>query len=182
MEVIGCVDPAIHEFKTPEKRIMEGDTLQQFQESSVYKEIFQFINILQKSVQGTQMSTTDLPDSLVPLYELIGKYDTLIDEIPPIEQPMRFGNRAFKTWIDKIKETYEDDMKTVLKTEELQKAIPELEPYLMESFGHYERIDYGTGHELSFLGFLLCLYKIGFYTEDHFAGLINKVFQAYITL
>ena len=158
MEVINTVDLATHEFKIPEKKIMEGDTLQLFQESAVYKELMMFITVLQKSVQGTQMSTTDLPDCLLPLYELIKKYEGYVDEIPPIEQPMRFGNKAFKSWVDKVRETYEDDMKTVLLTEEQQKAIPELESYLIDSFGHYVRIDYGTGHELNFLGFMLCLF------------------------
>uniref|UniRef100_A0A7S3KRF0 Serine/threonine-protein phosphatase 2A activator n=1 Tax=Euplotes crassus TaxID=5936 RepID=A0A7S3KRF0_EUPCR len=161
---------------------MEGDTLHSFQESVVYKEILQFITLLQKSVQGTQMSTTDLPDCLLPLYEMIQKYTGYIDEIPPIDQPMRFGNKSFKVWLDKVRESYEDDIKTVLTTEEQQKAIPELEPYLLESFGHYERIDYGTGHELSFLGFLLCLYKIEIYTDEHFAAIVNKVFQEYLLL
>lgn len=94
------------------------------------------------------MTTTELPECLAPLYELLNKYDSYIDENPPIEQPMRFGNKAFKTWLDQVKATYEEDMKTLLKTEELQNAIPELQPYLLEAFGHYERIDYGTGHEL----------------------------------
>jgi hypothetical protein len=182
MESINTVDPAVHEFKVPEKKIMEGDNLAAFQESDVYKEILQFIFILQKSVQGTQMSSTDLPDTLLPLYELIQKYDAYVDDIPPIEQPMRFGNKAFKTWLDKVKENYNEDIKTVLKTEEMQRAIPEVEVYLLESFGHYVRMDYGTGHELSFLCFLMCLYKIGVYTDEHFQAVVNKVFQAYIAL
>ena len=27
-----------------------------------------------------------------------------IDEVPPIEQPQRFGNKAFKTWLNKVKD------------------------------------------------------------------------------
>jgi len=182
METLPTVNPAEHEFKVPVKKIMEGDTLKEFQESDTYKEILTFVVALQKSVQGTTMTSTEVPECLLPLYELLGKYDNLIDEVPPEVQPMRFGNKAFKTWLDKVRENYEEDMKNVLKTEELQKAIPELEPYLTEAFGHHERIDYGTGHELSFLGFLLCLYKIGVYTEEHFQGLVNKIFQRYLTL
>lgn len=182
MESINTVDPSVHEFKVPEKKILEGDTLIEFQESDVYKEILQFIFTLQKSVQGTQMSTTDLPDCLLPLYNLIKKYEAMIDDFPAIEQPMRFGNKAFKTWLDKINEDFDEDIKTVLKTEDLQRATPELKVYLVESFGHIVRFDYGTGHELSFLAFLMCLYKIGLYTDEHYQAVVNKVFQAYIVL
>lgn len=95
---------------------------------------------------------------------------------------MRFGNKAFQTWLEKAKETFDEEIFNIIPDENMQKAIPEVQLYFMESFGHYERIDYGTGHELNFLAFLICLYKIGLYNEDHFVGLVNKVFQKYITL
>ncbi len=28
----------------------------------------------------------------------------MIDETPAIQQPQRFGNKAFKTWLNKVKE------------------------------------------------------------------------------
>ena len=41
-----------------------------------------------------------------------------------------------------------------------ERAVPELKAYLTDSFGSYERIDYGTGHELNFVAFLFCLFKL----------------------
>jgi hypothetical protein len=35
---------------------------------------------------------------------MLDDFDRFIDEIPPIEQPMRFGNKAFRVWYDKVKE------------------------------------------------------------------------------
>jgi len=64
----------------------------------------------------------------------------------------------------------------------IKEAIPELKVYLTESFGSYERIDYGTGHELNFVVFLLCLVKLQIYKQEDFKALINKVFQRYLTL
>ena len=128
------------------------------------------------------MSTTETPECLQPLYDYLTKMDSLIDEIPPVEQPMRFGNKSFKTWLDKVKETFAEEIVKILPDENMQKAIIELEVYFLESFGHYERVDYGTGHELNFLGFLMSLYKIGLYTQEHFVGVVNKIFQRYLTL
>jgi predicted KAP-like P-loop ATPase len=86
---------------------------------------------------------------------LLGRLISWIDEIPPKEQKMRFGNKSFRTWIDKLKKNYQDEMELVLDSETLHPAIPELQVYLLDSFGSYERIDYGTGHELNFLAFLI---------------------------
>ena len=58
----------------------------------------------------------------------------------------------------------------------------EMKEYLLESFGSYERIDYGTGHELNFIIFLYCMCKTGFCGIDDFEALINVIFQRYILL
>ena len=63
-----------------------------------------------------------------------------------------------------------------------KEAIPELKTYLIESFGSYERIDYGTGHELNFVVFLFCLFKLGVYNEGDLCSAINKIFQRYMVL
>lgn len=39
-------------------------------------------------------------NKVIMLLETLSKW---IDEIPPIQQPQRFGNQAFRTWYDKLK-------------------------------------------------------------------------------
>lgn len=73
---------------------------------------------------------------------------------------MRFGNRAFKTWLDKVTNNCDTMLKQFCNVDGFENAIPEIKTYLLESFGSYERIDYGTGHELNFVVFLLCLFKL----------------------
>ena len=63
-----------------------------------------------------------------------------------------------------------------------EKSIPEIKVYWDESFGHYERLDYGTGHELCFVAFLFCLFKMGVLEEADLCATINKIFQKYILL
>lgn len=36
--------------------------------------------------------------------ELVNEINSWIDEIPPIQQPMRFGNKAFRTFYDRVVE------------------------------------------------------------------------------
>lgn len=36
--------------------------------------------------------------------KLLEKLDDLIDEIKPIQQPQRFGNKAFRTWYSVVKD------------------------------------------------------------------------------
>jgi len=100
---------------------------------------------------------------------------------------MRFGNKAFRTWMDRVIASMDEDL-TVIGTAanpefaHFSRAVPELKGYLLESFGSYERIDYGTGHELNFFLFLFCMCKIGMYGVDDYKVLINKVFEKYIKL
>lgn len=140
-----------------------------------------FIVETQKAVKTSKMTETEIPPKMQPLYDYIEKLDQWLAEVPPVEQPMRFGNKAFRTWVDKVVAAVDDDLAVILTTANpnfthYRRAIPELKGYLVDSFGSYERIDYGTGHELNFFVFLYCLCKIGFFTVDDYKALINKVF------
>lgn len=106
------------------------------------------------------MTMSLLPESLKPIDEFLTSCMLWIDEIPPEKEvSMRFGNKSFRTWLDRVKERVEEElMSKLLPTDELARAKVELTPYLLDSFGSYERIDYGTGHELNFFVFLFCLF------------------------
>jgi len=64
--------------------------------------------------------------------------------------------------------------------EKLSGAKPELYRYIAESFGSNVRIDYGTGHELSYMFFCWCLVKLGFCKEDELEQLVRQVFYKYV--
>jgi len=120
---------------------------------------------------------------LKPLFDYLETLDKWIDEIPPIHQPMRFGNKSFRTWLDRVIQVSIQRIKCLKNVDAMleaivpiKEAIPELKVYLTESFGSYERIDCGTGHELNFVVFLLCLVKLQIYKQEDFKALVNKVF------
>lgn len=79
---------------------------------------------------------------------VLNRYNKYIDETPPLEGPRRFGNLACKDWHRKIeKDTY---LRDNFKNDEVEDLIY----YLNNSFGSSIRLDFGTGHELSFLAFM----------------------------
>ncbi|TFK50168.1 Phosphotyrosyl phosphatase activator [Heliocybe sulcata] len=79
---------------------------------------------------------------------------------PSISEP-RFGNLAFRTWGKRLEEQADNLLESLLP-QDLRLFIPLLKPYFVTGYGHFTRMDYGTGHETSFALFLLCLALIRF--------------------
>jgi serine/threonine-protein phosphatase 2A activator len=54
----------------------------------------------------------------------------------------------------------------------------------MGSFGSAQRLDYGTGHELSFVAFVACLWKLGFFNDakqgDMEREIVLNVIEPYV--
>ncbi|KAL1902123.1 Serine/threonine-protein phosphatase 2A activator 1 [Ceratocystis pirilliformis] len=66
-------------------------------------------------------------------------------------------------------------------------ALDELASYFIGGWGSAERLDYGTGHELSFLAFLGGLWKLGFFADGEQDGPIERaivfgIFEPYLVL
>lgn len=175
-----------HTFIKPAKRINEGHHVRQFLSSKAYRDIGLFVMQLniamcpRKSpsgqVQTWQLdSDTQLPASVLKLQKLIGDINTIVDVVPPDTGPRRFGNVSFRKWVDILDLRKDELLQTYLPQVILDlnpsfsdgvSAIDEITPYLMGSFGSAQRLDYGTGHELSFLAFLGCIYKLGGFEKD----------------
>jgi serine/threonine-protein phosphatase 2A activator len=176
------IDPATHTFTIPTKTLVTMEDLEKFKTSNAFKEIITFVAELQASVEHKANSEVKSSSVLAPIEEVLSILSGYVDSIPPLEQPMRFGNKAFRLFLDKAREDYSILISKILKTKEQMRASEELKEYFMDAFGSYERIDYGTGHELNFLVFLYVLYRIGYYNKSNFPALVNVVFVEYIKL
>lgn len=174
-----------HTFVTPAKRINEGHDVPAFLTSQAYRDIGIFIMQLnvamcpRKQVGSTAALTWQL-DSLIhlsepvqKLQELLKRLSSMIDEAPPDTGPRRFGNASFRKWYEILEARVEELLKELLPRSVLDfpfdaqssSVLEELIPYLLGSFGSAQRLDYGTGHELSFVAFLGCLWKLGAFAE-----------------
>ncbi|XP_072311285.1 serine/threonine-protein phosphatase 2A activator-like [Eucyclogobius newberryi] len=113
------------------------------------------------------------------LLELLYTLDRWINETPPVDQPSRFGNQAFRIWYTKLDKNAEALVASVLSADK-QAAAPEVAVYLKESVGNQTRIDYGTGHEEAFTEFLCCLCKVGALEVEDRLAMVFKVFDRYL--
>lgn len=73
----------------------------------------------------------------------------------------RFGNKAYRVWFDQMLEVSQTELETIFG----EKDGAELAFYLGDSFGNKVRIDYGTGHEMCFVIFLMGVYKLALIPE-----------------
>ncbi|KAB0407129.1 hypothetical protein E2I00_004285 [Balaenoptera physalus] len=145
-----------------------------------YADYIGFILTLNEGVKGKKLSVEyRVSEAIEKLVALLNTLDRWIDETPPVDQPSRFGNKAYRTWYAKLDEEAENLVATVVPTH-LAAAVPEVAVYLKESVGNSTRIDYGTGHEAAFAAFLCCLCKIGVLRVDDQIAIVFKVFNRYL--
>ena len=92
-------ETATRAFCAPRKCIADVGSLARFKRSSAYRTILTFITDLSDTVVGQKLRAPR--DASAPAQALLRGLDEMggwVDEIPPIQQAMRYGNAAFKTW------------------------------------------------------------------------------------
>ena len=153
------------------KGIFNSVDLENFLSSPTCTEILRFLNDLNQCARGRLFSSAGkrthkkIDDALVRANELI-------DETPPEDfDPQRFGNKAFRKWHEKIAKEFSDE----------SPDFDEFGVYFTRSFGDPHRLDYGTGHEATFLMLLLSIYKTEKTTEslNHF---LDLTFRSYLQI
>lgn len=64
-----------------------------------------FILAINESVKGKKIPhQKPCDDKIVKILHLLDRLDQWIDEIPPTDQPQRFGNQSFRLWYQKLKD------------------------------------------------------------------------------
>lgn len=121
----------------------------------------------------------ELSAPLKTLVAILDEAEQLVYQNPPDDQGgSRFGNKRFRDFLDKAKASAPGWHKQL--GIDNPDATAELSTYLNQSFGNRKRIDYGSGHELNFMIWLLCLYRLRIITRDDFKPLVLKVFTRYL--
>ena len=91
-----------HIFRQPKKEIISQEDVEKFKSTQTFKVLVGFITELQKSVESKNISSTQENPKFNKIITFLEKIENLIGEVPPLQQKMRFGNKAFKTWHEKM--------------------------------------------------------------------------------
>ncbi|SZF01329.1 unnamed protein product [Blumeria hordei] len=183
-----------HEFVKPTKKINDERDVSTFHTSGAYRDICLLILQLNMAMCPRKPSATleqgqtwkldapiELQQPVRQLQQLLQRCNDIIDEVPPDTGPRRFGNASFRKWHEVLELRARSLLQEYLPPSVLNcgsssgsgsgddgkvSVLDELMPYFMGSFGSSQRLDYGTGHELSFLAFLGCLWKLGGFSDE----------------
>ncbi|KAJ2339497.1 Serine/threonine-protein phosphatase 2A activator, partial [Coemansia sp. RSA 2671] len=170
-------------YQTPQRQILDPKDMSKWLASSAYGDIVSFVEQLSQGVQGKRVSSVGaLSPQVEGIVRLLSKAESWISEYPPdMTASSRFGNKSFRSWEAKLQQQAEHLQRDLLPAER-HDAAPELAAYLVAAFGNATRIDYGSGHELSFVMWLLCLCKIGFLEPSDSVAIVLTIFRLYIQL
>ena len=175
-------DSVMKNYVIPKKLIKSPDDMPKWEKSEAYQEYLGFIQMIGDSISGKKIRDENIhqSDSAKKIVDILEQLSQWIDEIKPIDQQQRFGNKAFRDWYDKVTSASETLLKPLFSNDD---ALRECQVYFHDSFGNSTRIDYGTGHEMAFIMFLACLFQMQVLKvsqDAQAAGLV--IFSKYMNL
>ena len=173
-----------HTFKTPTRRILSPADHAIFQKSATSDLIQAWIFGIADAVVDTPCSAVRDADTSPIVKAILGileEAEGFVSKSPPDETAgSRFGNKAFRGFLDLAREASPRWHKNLGVEDE--DAVAEVSTYLDDSFGNRNRIDYGSGHELNFFMWLLCLYQLSLLKPTDFKALALRVFPRYLAV
>ena len=169
---------------TPSRRILSPRDHDLFLSSATYKLVLAFVFTIADSCADAKISTVSQESQapiITSILSLLNAISALVDAHPAADQgASRFGNASFKDFFDDI----------AAQSHALHASLHLPDPvwasetsvYLQHAFGSRDRLDYGSGHELNFALWLLCLNRLSILPEDTFKAVALLVFPRYIAL
>ena len=172
------------QFLKPSRRILSHKDHELFLRSPTNDLVTAFVFNLSDSVRDKSISQVrESPQDPIidTLLRILDEAEQVISQCPPEDTGSRFGNPAFRTFLDTIESLLPKWHSQHLGLSP-DTAVEEIQTYLQHSFGNHTRIDYGSGHELNFVLWLLCLYKIHLLPRSTFPHLALTLFPRYLAL
>ncbi|KAF2658617.1 serine/threonine-protein phosphatase 2A activator 2, partial [Lophiostoma macrostomum CBS 122681] len=172
-----------HTYLKPSRRILGKEDHDLFLKSDTCTLVQAWIFGLSDSVCDRSISSvkqTDITPTLQTILEILRSAEDILSRCPPEDTGSRFGNPVFKTFLDEV-ETALPQWHTQLGLTS-PSQIAEVSTYLHHAFGNRSRIDYGSGHELNFFLWLLCLRQLSLLPAPTHPALALVILPAYLRL
>jgi len=164
----------------PTRRILSPEDHEKFQQSATNQLVQAWIFGLCDCVHGK--SVTDIQNlkrtSIVQsIDKVLDVIEGLLEEHPPLDTGSRFGNPVFRSFHRAV---VERAIPMHIELFQLQQNMAEeVATYLQNCWGSEERLDYGSGHELNFTLWLLCLNRLNMLQQAEFPTIALHVLPRY---
>ncbi|KAH8722729.1 hypothetical protein GQ44DRAFT_711534 [Phaeosphaeriaceae sp. PMI808] len=172
-----------HVYVVPSRRILSPEDHELFLKSKTCPLVEAFVFGIADSVRDRAISSvkdTEKTDVITKILDVLGEAEKILEQCPPENTGSRFGNPVFRTFLDKVNDALPSWHAHIGLTNTAQ--VAEISTYLAHSFGNKSRIDYGSGHELNFFLWLLCLNRLSLLPTPTFPALALTILPAYLRL
>ena len=97
--------PDTRKYVIPTKQIRNQDDMIRWEKSEAYQEYLGFIHLVGEAISGKKIRDEKISksDNVNKLLNILDQLSKWIEEIQPLEQQQRFGNKAFRDWYDRLK-------------------------------------------------------------------------------
>lgn len=167
----------------PARRILSPLDLATFQASPTDELIRAWIFGLSDSVKGKAISLeppSDLSDVLEKVLSMLELVTSMLQECPPLDTGSRFGNPIFRTFHRAVTDASRQKHTELFGLDD--DIAAEVTTYFDQCFGSAERLDYGSGHELNFSLWLLCLNRLDILQSQDMSSIVLYIFPKYWNL
>ncbi|KAL9087848.1 MAG: hypothetical protein Q9159_003445 [Coniocarpon cinnabarinum] len=183
-------DPLISvKFVHPVRRILSPIDQERFVSSPTHTLITAFAFILADSVIDVPISAVleqERHSTTTSLLAILQEIEDILHQYPADHNNgSRFGNPKFREFVAAVSsrsKALHEDLLSTIPQDARDGAMDEVTTYFNNAWGSSTRIDYGSGHELNFLIYFLCLNRLSLLPSTCFQQAVLLVFPRYLSI